>query len=67
VGHPLESALHYTSELRLVRSIEISGLAIERIVGIWLIEEIYQSVYHCVDIEHRLPVFAKNVETNGSF
>lgn len=40
------------------------GVLVERVLGVWLKEEVLQAVDNRVDREHRLPVFAQNVETD---
>ena len=53
--------------LSFIVSEEISSLSVERVVRIWLVEEINETVDHSVDVQHWLPLLAENVQTHVSF
>jgi hypothetical protein len=59
-----ERPRHELLELPDVLPEQLGGLVVERVVGIGLVEQINESIYDRVDVEHRLPVLPKDVEAH---
>lgn len=62
-----QSAAHNPLELVAVVAEQFSSLTIQRIVGVGLIEEIYEAVDDGVDVQYRLPILLQNVQANVAF
>ncbi len=53
--------------LILVGSVQVRGFSVERIIRVGFVEQINHSINHRVDVQHRLPFFAQNIQAHVSF
>jgi len=49
---------------RNVLAVEVRGLVVEGIVRVRLVEDVHEAVDHRVQVQHRLPVLAQNVQAD---
>ena len=52
---------------RNVVPVKFCSLVVQRVVWIWLIEKVNESINYCIDVKYRFPILTENIQANIPF